>query len=290
MDSTAVRWGGATSIQHLERTEGGVGVRVEASRWPAGVLRLAGLGVDPPADLTLGTLGWLAGARRVLTLEPPQCYEPALDALGLPIENLQPLFDAHPLRHDALREAAHRAVEAAAAEGGVLFLLGGHATLAAAPATYAREESARRGVALEVRASIGSLDQLLADLVLDPTDVGIQVLRGGAAAHLGPKMPAAILCPGYAESIRRAPRLGAIARLIGQLRAVYGSEARFCVYSRLGHVITVSERGLSGILADLGTRQRLAEVLLFGPVHMLPDAVRERWRARPADPGGDERD
>lgn len=246
------------------------------SRTPRGVLDVIGLGLDPARDLPLGALRTLLAADAMFCLEWPDLYRPFAEELGIQIIDLQSLFDQYPLRHDALREACRRVLEQAAARAGVVFLLGGHPTLACAPATFLGELAPAAGVTLRFFPAVSSFDCLLADIGFDPTDAGVQVVRGSAARNLTPAMPAVVLCPGYAEDTSPSRRIREIAGLVASLGRVYGTAARFIIYSRKSEATELRAIDLLGLLEDLASRRYLGDVLLIGPEALLPETVKGR--------------
>ena len=233
---------------------------------------VVGLGIDLPGDLTLATMAVLVSARRIFCVEPPGFTHEAFAQLGLASENIGFVFDRHPDREEALAAAAAIVADASEVEPGVVFALGGHPTTAVLPLLYLRTEARRRGLSLVVHPSVSSFDAMLCDLVLDPTEDGFQLIRGRGADRLSPSLPAAILCPGYARSITFADRLAETSVLASRLAGTYGADCRFLLYSRLGGQMVLKNVAVAEV-AVLADRPRLGDLLLVGPVHLLPPAM-----------------
>lgn len=239
-------------------------------------MHVAGLGITPQCDIPAQAQQWIDQSSRIFTLEPEHFYAEALSAHLDKIENLQPLFDQHPLRRDALMVASEQAVRTAETQDGVLFLLGGHPTLAAIPATYIRDLCAERKVNLVVQSTSSSVDHLLAYLCFDPTEDGIQIVRGSAISHVTHEMPSIVMCPGYAEDVSRTKRLSEIAKLVSGLRQTYGSDAEYLLFSQTALGPQARIHNLSALLEDLATRQYLGDVILYGPYATLPQSVKDK--------------
>jgi hypothetical protein len=233
-----------------------------------GVLDVVGLGIALPADLTLGTLGVLCTASTVYCLEPEESYVQALAGWDIPFHSLQALFDRHERREDALEAGVRIAVAAATARPGIVLALGGHPTTAVLPMAMLPALARDAGVSLAVRPAVGSLDRMFADLQLDPAQHGLQVVRGSSAGHLRPGLPAVIMCPGYASTIRVPDRVVESARLATCLEAAFGAEASFVLYSSVAGRVRL-ERLKADDVVLVGLRPHLGSLMLVGPVEML---------------------
>lgn len=248
----------------------------EAIMWKLGTLKLVGIGLNPEYDLTLGALNVLDTASLIFSPEPDFIYDTLPASVSAKITNLQYLFDQEALRDDALLIGARMAVEAASKGDGVAYMVAGHPTIASRPSTHIRQLAEEYKIQVDTTAAISSVDSLLADMLFDASETGLQVIRGNMLCELASTTPVVVLCPGYAEDVKRRSRLKAASALVEKLREAYGEDATFLCYSRLHDGVKWQRLTIRELLMLLCTAYRLAELLLFGPVELLPESVLNR--------------
>jgi hypothetical protein len=237
-----------------------------------GTVDLVGLGIDLPADLTLETLAVLASAKLIFCLEPESMYHDVFEHFGLQAQSIAQVFDQYPDREQALQKAAEIVAEAAEAQPGVVFALGGHPTTAVLPILFLRSRARTHGLHLIVHPAISSLDTMFADLVFDPAEHGFQIIRGSDLEALAANRPAAILCPGYARTVLVSDRLIETTLLASRLMRTFGKYNQFFVYTHQRHRATISAVSVESI-ALLGLRPRLGDLLVIGPLRLLPPEI-----------------
>lgn len=236
----------------------------------AGTLEVVGVGIDPPADLTLGALATIVAASAIYSFEPPAFVDGLRQFAGVDVVDQTGVFDDRSDREEAIRQALETVIRAAASASGVVLLLGGHPTTAVAFMSFLPELAERAGVSLRIRPGVSSVDHMLADLALDPVVEGLQLLRGSTVDRLRPSAAAAILCPAYARTIGLADRTAEAAQLSLRLGEVYGEAAEFFLYVRSSGRISIERLSIDDVLM-IGTRPYLGNLMVLGPVGLLPE-------------------
>ena len=216
----------------------------------------------------------LQECERLFCIEPLAAFARRHPALAHKCQSFDEVFDT--LGHDrsaALRTIAARLIEVCASLSRAAFVLGGHPCLGVTPVQHLL--ALRPGwLAVETTPGVSSVDWLMADLGIDAADCGLQIVSGALCARLSPQLPAAIVSPGYAQSVALADRLAALARLTQDLMRCWGPEARFLVYSR-GEAAWQLDQLAVADLVGLAMRPRLGETLLVGPLSLLPEHLQQ---------------
>jgi hypothetical protein len=242
-------------------------------------LIIAGSGLAA-ADASRALIACMDASAQLFCIEPLSRFAAHFPAHAHKCISLDEVFDvAGDQRSRALRLIAERIIEACRAQAASALILGGHPCLAVKPVQHLLELQPD-WLDIDILPGVSSLDWMMADLGLDIADTGLQIITGGRSEALSSALPAAILAPGYAQTVQHADRLLALAVLARNLIACYGAQAQFLVYHRHASGF-VARACLADALVALANERRLGDKLLIGPLSLLPARI-ARQVQRPA--------
>lgn len=234
-------------------------------------LIIAGSGLAA-TDASRALIDCMDASARLFCIEPFPQFAARFPAHAHKCISMDDVFDEHgDIRSQALRRIAQRIIEACRTQAASALILGGHPCLAVKPVQHLLELQPD-WLDIDILPGVSSLDWMMSDLGLDIADTGLQVITGARSEALSAALPAAILAPGYAQTVQPGDRLLALAVLARNLLACYGADAEFLVYHRHESGFVARPCKAADLVA-LANERRLGDKLLVGPLSLLPERL-----------------
>jgi uncharacterized protein YabN with tetrapyrrole methylase and pyrophosphatase domain len=148
--------------------------RRQAEQPPASKLYICGTGVRVPGHLTVETMGILQSCSRIFTMLPPLVQELLPSPLAIRVEALTTVAHTELLDLPARGVMVDRILSAAGDQSPVAYLSHGNPAVGDPLLRTLIDTAHGRGIAVDLRPAVSSIDAILADLELDLRS-GIQI-------------------------------------------------------------------------------------------------------------------
>ncbi|ANB33301.1 uncharacterized protein YabN with tetrapyrrole methylase and pyrophosphatase domain [Rhodovulum sulfidophilum] len=221
---------------------------------PVADVYLVGYGMRAPNDFTLETVAVMKQAKRIFGVPPIDA-----SAFGIPqMESLLPLYGPDKKRSVTYREMVDTLLDAAEADGPVVFATYGSAMVGTLPAHLILEEAASRGLRAHVSNTVSSFDGIWSRFNIEPF-FGFQIWEATAfvTMEIVPDTSANLLLPqANVYGVKSGPdasrnleiaRTTTVAELRDHLLKFYPPD------HRIHHVKAASGSGESGVNAVVET-------------------------------------
>jgi uncharacterized protein YabN with tetrapyrrole methylase and pyrophosphatase domain len=148
------------------------------------LVHVCGVGVRVPGHLTVETMGILQGCTRIFSILPPVMRDQLPSPLRDRVENLWTLHNQAELGDWAFDQIIEQIIDAALELSPVAYLAQGNPMLFDPIAQALSSRSQQRGVTIDVRPAVSSIDAILVDLQLNAAP-GIQIYETSALIKCG---------------------------------------------------------------------------------------------------------
>jgi len=231
-------------------------------------LFIVGSGLVSASDFTSNVKSLMNECEKIFCLEPLDYFQDFFGQHAHKCKSFDFVFDSYgDDRSSALFIVAEEIIQACRPYFNSVFILRGHPTIAVAPVQHL-VTLCPDWLSISISPGISSLDWMLSDLAIDPTEKGLQIIGPHLVGELSAFLPVAILSPGYANTVKRTDRLIALTLLAKGLAICYGYDSRFIIYSRSNSDYTIDTIEISDLIV-MASNRILGDKMILGPTNIL---------------------